>query len=117
MVAAKLTGHRVNVDAVAWSPDGEWLVTGGRESWLLLWDHAGTPVLCLVDHDGWILRLAWSPDGGLIASAHGDGAIRLWTRDDKAPVRRIAAHELAVEALSWSADATTGDLASTLAPS
>jgi WD40 repeat protein len=54
---------------------GQWAV--GSET---VWSAATQRELAtLKGFDGIVLGLTFSPDGGLLATAGGDGAIRLWT--------------------------------------
>ena len=66
------------VRAVAFSPDGTILATGGYDNILRLWDVAtGRKRAELSGHTGRIESLAFSPDGRAIASGALDG-VRLW---------------------------------------
>jgi WD40 repeat protein len=64
--------------AVAFSPDGRYLVTGGNEA-LQVWDAAsGREVGTLGTHDQDIRGVVFSRVGGRLASASGDGTVKLW---------------------------------------
>ncbi|HEY1353525.1 MAG TPA: hypothetical protein VGF67_28275 [Ktedonobacteraceae bacterium] len=73
-----LPGHTRAVRALAWSPDGRLLATGGDEGMLLLWSPAQsrTPLL-KIPQSGPVLALTWSPDGKKIAAAAGK-TVTLW---------------------------------------
>lgn len=67
------------VRALAWSPDGKLLATGGDEGLLKTWNaDTGAAVSSHAGHDAAIRSLAWSPDGRWIASSDGASSIRLW---------------------------------------
>ena len=78
--------YTVNVDdgygrpeAVAFSPDGSTLATGGGTGDIRFWDattgvEIGPRVLAA---SGWVLDLAWSPSGTTLVSAGTDGTVRL----------------------------------------
>ena len=65
--------------AVAFSPDGRHLVTGGASQTVQVWDvQIGGPVSTLGAHDRVIRGLVFSRDGQHLASVSADGAVKLW---------------------------------------
>lgn len=77
---AELTGHVAPVQAIAWAPDGSFLVSGGEDGDLRVWTLKGTAASCLklTGHVGTIRGLAISPDGKLIISGGFDNLVRVW---------------------------------------
>ncbi|MEW9553636.1 AAA family ATPase [Nonomuraea sp. NPDC050783] len=84
------TGSDLGFSAVAFSPDGTRLATGGRDGYTRLWDTAsrrqvGEP---LTSRRFWNKGLAFSPDGRTLAAADADGRVWLW---DPAAHRQLGA--------------------------
>lgn len=74
-----LKGHTKRVSCVAYSPDGERIVTGSGNSTLRLWDSkTGFEMLTLRGHSAAITSVAFSPDGDSIVSSSEDTTVRVW---------------------------------------
>ncbi len=93
-----LNGHKNDISSLAFSPDGQWLVsgdypTGGLEdsSAIFLWslgDPSAEPI-SLPNQQGFINSVAISPDGQWLAVHSEDRAVRFWQMVDLAKVPLI----------------------------
>ena len=69
----------VAITALAASPDGRVVASGGRDGRVRLWEaRAGAPIRTLRGHEGQIEAIAFAPDGKTLASGSTDQVVCLW---------------------------------------
>src|SRR5262249_26621615 len=70
------------VPALAFSPDGGYLVAGSKDGAVRVWDaRNGRRVGTLGTHDREVRGVVFSRDGLHLASASGDGWVKVWAWD------------------------------------
>ena len=74
-----LQGHTDTVEAVAVTPDGQRIVSGGADGTVRVWDLAsGRLEHTLQGHSDWVVAVAVTPDGRRIVSGGHDKTVRVW---------------------------------------
>lgn len=101
----RLEGHEAEVLALAFSPDGEHLVSASNDRTLRFWDiHHGNCRWTLEGHQSGVSSLAFSPDGSLLASGSFDRSVWLWSSDLREPLRRLEGHRSGILSVAFSPD-------------
>jgi WD40 repeat protein len=74
-----LHGHTMAIECLAFSADGQRLVSGSRDETVRVWDvNTGYEILTLHGQAGEVRSVAFAHDGWRILSAHRDGTIKIW---------------------------------------
>jgi WD40 repeat protein len=91
------------VRAVTFSPNSQWLATGGNDAVIRLWQAAtGKCRQALAGHTDWVDSLAFSPDGNWLVSGSDDETIRLWNVGSGECQKTFSGHTDWVSSLSFS---------------
>jgi WD40 repeat protein len=74
-----LSGHRDNVERVAFAPDSLTLLTASADKTLCLWDvRTGRSGGVLIGHEAGVIAAAFAPNGRRILSGGFDRTLRVW---------------------------------------
>jgi WD40 repeat protein len=72
-------GHTGEVKGVAFSRDGKWLVSGGADRRVRVWEAStGRELFSFKGHDDGVTSVAFRPDGKCLATASLDHTVKVW---------------------------------------
>lgn len=94
--------HSGGACALAVSPDGLVIASGGQDGHLRLWRAADGTSLGEVALKGWVEHIAWAPDGRTLAAAAGRDVHLL--KSDGERLQVFAAHASTVASIAWRGD-------------
>ena len=104
-VRLTLTGHDGGVRSVAYSPDGQRIVTASFDQTAKVWEaQTGKELLTLTGHKGIVRSVAYSPDGQRIVTASFDQTAKVWNAETGTELLTLAGHDSWVWSAAYSAD-------------
>lgn len=101
-------GHELAANVVRYSPDGKFLLTGGRDAHLNIWQVGNYELVKSIPAHNWaIYDIVFNPDATLFATASRDKTIKIWDAKTYQLLQRITkenfdAHTHSVNKLIWS---------------
>ena len=93
--------HGLGTTALAWSPDGKRLASGGQDNRLCLWSADGSEQERQLAGRGWVAALAWST-GSILASIAGR-ELKLWDEHGRI-LKSFDAADSTLTGLHWLRD-------------
>jgi WD40 repeat protein len=100
-----LRGHTDEVTSVAFSRDGNRIVSGSWDKTIKVWDAtSGHETLNLKGHTGGVTSVAFSADGKRIVSGGDDKTIRVWDTTSGQQILVLKGHTKSVTSVAFSAD-------------
>jgi len=111
-----LTGHRGTVECGVWNREGRYLLTGGADSTIALWNpfRSAAPgettgafvIKRYLGHSLGVTAVVVSPDSGHFASCGGEKCAIVWDTTTGTAVRKLYGHDNRVTAVGFNHDAS-----------
>jgi WD40 repeat protein len=76
--AQSMRGHDLELNSVAYSPDGSLIASSSADTKIIIWDSQTGQRLTTLRHDANGNAAIFSPDGTLLATAGSDRSVRIW---------------------------------------
>ena len=88
---------------MAFSPDGQWLASGGEDGEVKLWKTAsGREVKAFVGHRNSVTSLAFHPDGRLLAAGSLGQSIVIWRLGTGAILKKLYYRDIGYHTVAFS---------------
>ncbi len=89
------------MNAVSWSPDGQYIVSASSDRTVQVWDTTGDHIFTHYGHAGEVFAASWSPNGTYIASASSDKTVQVWNVATDTNISIQSDHSNNVYCLAW----------------
>ncbi|MBT6157241.1 MAG: SUMF1/EgtB/PvdO family nonheme iron enzyme, partial [Planctomycetaceae bacterium] len=100
----RFKGHTDNIDVVAFSPDGKFIISGGGEKLLYQWDYVSGTIVRKISVGDYPRGLAVLPDGRHVITSHFRGDITMWSLANGRAVKEFVGHTKSVQSIRVSLD-------------
>jgi WD40 repeat protein len=102
--AQTLRGGSMPVLAVAYSPDGQRIVTGSADDAAKVWEAATGNVLVTLQHQGPVRSVAFSSDGKWILTGSWDQTAKVWNATNGTNLLTLKGHQAAILSVACSSN-------------
>jgi WD40 repeat protein len=103
--AMPIQGHTAEVTSVAFSPDGQRVLSGSVDMTARVWDaQTGREILKLEGHTGEVACVAFSPDGQRIITGSLDTTAQIWDAQTGREILTLKGHTGKVTGVAFSPD-------------
>jgi hypothetical protein len=75
---AKLTGHTGTVTCFSFSPDNQYIITGGDDQLVIIWNLRGKMINVLSGHSGYVSFVSFSGNSEKVVSGAENGEVIVW---------------------------------------
>jgi WD40 repeat protein/serine/threonine protein kinase len=100
-----LRGHLDAVSSVAFSPDGQRIVTGSWDQTAKVWEAAsGKELRTLKGHSAQVSSVAFSPDGQRVVTGSYDGTAKVWEAASGKELLTLSRHTSEINSVAFSSD-------------
>lgn len=99
------SNHRGHVNALAWSPDGRYIASGGNDKTIQVWSTlTGQRSFIYRNRSAGVNTVAWSPDNHSIVFGSNDRTAQVWDVQVRKPLATYLGHTNYVTSVAWSPD-------------
>lgn len=98
-----LVGHQQEINALAFSPDGQYVLTGSRDKTAILWERSGRILQYFVGHTSSVTQVAFTPDGRQVVTGSADYTLKLWDLDGQVQ-QTFSGHNRSIRHITFSTD-------------
>ena len=103
-----LTGHKGNINRLAFSADGERLASSSDEKTVRIWaTRVGKCERTLEGHTDTVRDVAFAPDGSRLFTNSKDGTARIWSLKTGETEAVLQGHPKGADKIAWSPDGKT----------
>ena len=99
------TGHTAQVEAIAWSPNGDYIASASDDQTVQVWDaHTMKLLYRYQDPGSEVKAIAWSPDGKRLVLGDDNNHVQAWDALTGAHLISYRGHTGTITFVGWSPD-------------